>query len=498
MSLDLLARIDARARSMPNRVAHISGDRRITYGDLLHNSVALAAHIWTTLPADGSPVVVLGHKEPELLVAYLACVRSGHPYVPTETALPRQRVERIGELAGAQLVLTPERVAELSADDGAASAVRVASRPSPPASLGPDDPFYIMFTSGSTGEPKGVPITTRGLTHFLDWVLAEHAFEDGAEVFLNQVPYSFDVSVMDTYTSLLTGGTVRSITHDDIANPRQLYQTLGASNLTTWVSTPSFAQLCLVERSFTAEMLPRLRRFLFCGETLPHQLAGQLLDRFPEAEVWNTYGPTEATVAVTSIKVDRELLARYNPLPIGRAMPGTRVVVLDDRGQVVEPGERGEIVIAGPNVSPGYLRLVDLTERAFFELDGQRAYRTGDWGRQQDGLLFCEGRIDNQVKLHGHRVELGDVEANLLGVPGVRDAVVVPVTRGGVVDSLAAFVILEEHPNASDFEVANDLRARLAERLPAYMVPRRFRFLESFPMTPNGKADRRKLADSLA
>jgi D-alanine--poly(phosphoribitol) ligase subunit 1 len=499
VSLDLLARIEARALATPSRVAHMSGDRHLTYGELLRQADALAGHLRAALPADRSPVVVLGHKEPELLVAFLGCVRSGHPYVPTETALPRQRVERIVELSAAQLVLTPDRVAELAAEDPADGRPTDAA----PAPLGPDDPFYIMFTSGSTGEPKGVPITARGLTHFLDWMLAEQAFGDGsdeanAEVFLNQVPYSFDVSVMDTYTSLLTGGTVCSITRDDIANPKQLYQTLRASNVTTWVSTPSFAQLCLVERTFGAEMLPRLRRFLFCGETLPHQVATQLLDRFPTAEVWNTYGPTEATVAVTSIRVDRELLARYNPLPIGRAMPGTRVAVLGEGDRVVAPGERGELVIAGPNVSPGYLRRPDLTERAFFELDGQRAYRTGDWGREQDGLLFCEGRIDNQVKLHGHRVELGDVEANLHCLPGVRDAVVAPVTRGGSVDSLAAFVILERRPEGSDFEIANDLRARLAERLPAYMLPRRFRFLETFPMTPNGKADRRKLAESLA
>jgi D-alanine--poly(phosphoribitol) ligase subunit 1 len=354
-----------------------------------------------------------------------------------------------------------------------------------------------MFTSGSTGEPKGVVITQQGLSAFLEWLLAEHAFAEG-ETFLNQVSYSFDVSIMDTYAALLTGGTVFSISQDDVSNPKQLYQSLRASGVTTWVSTPSFAEMCLAERGFTCDMLPRVRRFLFCGEPLPKTVASQLLDRFPHAEVWNTYGPTETTVATTSIRIDRDILARESALPIGYPMPGTKITIVDDSGQPVRSGERGEIVIAGPNVSPGYLGRADLTAPAFFELDGTRAYRTGDWGRYRDGLLFCEGRMDHQIKLRGYRIELGDVEANLREVAGIRDAVVLPVMKDQRAESLAAFVILNDRPHGSDFELSRALRTRLAERLPAYMLPRRFIFLEHFPMTPNGKTDRRQLATLLA
>jgi D-alanine--poly(phosphoribitol) ligase subunit 1 len=354
-----------------------------------------------------------------------------------------------------------------------------------------------MFTSGSTGEPKGVPITYGCLQSFLRWTLAEHAFEEGEEVFLNVVPYSFDVSLMDTYPALVMGGTVISVTRDEIANPRRLYPLLGRSELTTWVSTPSFARMCLVEPSFNRGLLPRLGRFLFCGETLAPEVASQLLDRFPGAEVWNTYGPTEATVATTSIRITRAILDRCSPLPIGYPMPGTRVLVMDEKGSEVPPGERGEIVISGPNVSPGYLNRPDLSERAFFLLDGRRAYRTGDWGRYRDGMLFFEGRMDDQIKLHGYRIELADVEANLRAVAGVRDAVVLPVIKQGAVDSLAAFVILNERPPRPDFQLASELKVQLTERLPAYMIPRKFTFLESFLMNMNGKADRRKLAEAL-
>jgi D-alanine--poly(phosphoribitol) ligase subunit 1 len=191
--------------------------------------------------------------------------------------------------------LTPLRVADTAGDPGAVSCRRVEG----------DDPFYVIFTSGSTGEPKGVVITLANLTAFVDWMLGEQRFAESTETFLNQAPFSFDLSVMDLYLSLVTGGTLFSVNKDDIANLKSLYEKFTRSEITTWVSTPSFAQMCLIERGFQQAMLPRLRRFLFCGETLAPETAAQLLDRFPEAEVWNTYGPTEATVATSSIRIDQ-------------------------------------------------------------------------------------------------------------------------------------------------------------------------------------------------
>jgi D-alanine--poly(phosphoribitol) ligase subunit 1 len=485
--VEIIERIDHWGRTTPDHPAYKSGSRTLSYGELRHRSDALAAHLARSLP-EKAPVVVLGHKEPELIIAYLGVIKSGRAYVPVDTAVPAQRIERIVAASAAALVLTPEKIADLST--GAA--------PAPSYQLEIDDHYYIMFTSGSTGEPKGVPITYGCLQSFLRWILAEHPFLEGREVFLNVVPYSFDVSLMDTYPALVTGGAVQSLTKADVANPKQMYPLLAASELTAWVSTPSFAQMCLVEPTFNQGMLPQLRRFLFCGETLAPEVASQLLDRFPAAEVWNTYGPTEATIATTSIRITREIVDRYSPLPIGYPMLGGRVLVMDEQRHELPSGQRGEIIIAGPNVSPGYLNRPELNETAFFRLNGQRAYRTGDWGRYREGMLFFEGRIDNQIKLHGYRIELADVEANLRALTGVRDAVVLPVLKQGAVDSLAAFVILNEKSTQSDFQLACDLKGRMIERLPAYMVPRRFSFLESFPMNANGKADRRRLAEALA
>src|SRR6266581_1692186 len=485
--MKLIERIDRWAAVAPEATAHISDGRTLTYGELRRHSDVLACHLTERLGEDRRPIAVLGHREPEMLIAFLGAVKSGRPYVPVDTALPQQRIDKILETSCSALDLTPKDVLQFSASQVRGPARKVQG----------DEPFYILFTSGSTGEPKGVIITLASLEHFITWMLAEQRFTQLGEVFLNQAPFSFDLSVMDLYCSLATGGTLFSISRDRIANPKELYRALASSGVTTWVSTPSFAQMCLVEEKFGEAMLPRVRRFLFCGETLAPQTAARLLKRFPGAQVWNTYGPTEATVATTSVRIDHTILEKYSPLPVGRPMPGTEVFVTDENREILPTNKRGEIIIAGPNVSPGYLARPDLTANAFFRHRGQRAYRTGDRGRFRDNLLFFEGRIDEQIKLNGYRIELGDVEANLRALPTIRDAVVIPVIKSGAAQSLTAFVSLAARNETSDFKLAHNLRSQLGQRLPVYMLPRKFVFLDAFPMTANGKVDRAALARSL-
>jgi D-alanine--poly(phosphoribitol) ligase subunit 1 len=485
--MNLIERIDHWAAIAPEQRAHVSGGRTLTYGELRRRSDVLASYLVQSYGDERQPIAVLGHREPEMLVAFLGAVKSGRPYVPLDTALPQQRIDKILVTSRSALTLTPEEILRLSAGEATAPRRCVAA----------DDPFYILFTSGSTGEPKGVIITLACLEHFLTWMLAEQRFTERSEVFLNQAPFSFDLSVMDLYCSLATGSTLFSISRELIENPKKLYAALASSAVSTWVSTPSFAQMCLVEEKFAEAMLPQVRRFLFCGETLTPQTAAQLLKRFPKAEVWNMYGPTEATVATTSICIDDAILEQYSPLPVGRTMPGTEIFLANENQKPVTANERGEIIIAGPNVSPGYLGRPDLTANAFFQHRGQRAYRTGDSGRFRDDLLFFEGRMDEQLKLSGYRIELGDVEANLRALATVRDAVVIPLVKNGTAQSLAAFVVLAGRDDATHFELSYKLRNQLSERLPVYMLPRKFVFLDTFPMTANGKVDRGTLAKSL-
>jgi D-alanine--poly(phosphoribitol) ligase subunit 1 len=485
--VNLIERIDHWAAEAPERIAHLSGDRTLTYGELRRRSDGLASYLTAHFGEDRSPIAVLGHREPEMLIAFLGAVKSGRPYVPMDTTLPQTRIDQIVASSNATFVLTPDQIRQFSSGE-----LR-----SPITPVEKNDPFYILFTSGSTGEPKGVIITLACLEHFIGWMLAEQQFSERGEVFLNQAPFSFDLSVMDLYCSLATGGTLFSVSRDLIENPKKLYSALANSDVTTWVSTPSFAQMCLVEDKFAEAMLPRVRRFLFCGETLAPQTAAQLLARFPQAQVWNMYGPTEATVATTSIQIDAAMLKKYSPLPVGRVMPGTKIFIVAENGGEVFANERGEIIIAGPNVSPGYVGRRDLTVRVFFEYRGSHAYKTGDLGRLHDSLLFFEGRIDQQIKLSGYRIELGDVEANLRALPTIGDAVVIPVIKSGAAQSLIAFVTLAARNETSDFKLAHNLRSQLGERLPAYMLPRKFVFLDAFPMTANGKVDRTALAKSL-
>jgi D-alanine--poly(phosphoribitol) ligase subunit 1 len=485
--MDIIERIDRAGQDYPNKIAHVANDRTLTYAELARKSDAIARHFTEKFAGDCSPVVIVGHKEPEMLIGFVGAVKSGRPYIPIDVSIPEERATRIAQNSGSVAVLG---AAQIAAFANAQSTAR-------PCRVDLDDPFYIIFTSGSTGEPKGVVITLRCLTTFLDWMLKEQKFAHAGETFLNQAPFSFDLSVMDLYLSLGTAGTLFSLEKGQIANLKELYVALRKSAVTTWVSTPTFAQMCLVERGFDQTMLPQLRRFLFCGETLAPETACQLLDRFPETEVWNSYGPTEATVACASVQITRETIARYPSLPIGAPMPGVKVFIADENLQPVSSDRRGEIIIAGNNVSPGYLGRPDLTDAAFFAMGNLRAYRTGDWGFMKDGLLFFDGRIDGQVKVNGYRVELGDVEENLRALPAVSDAVVLPVMEKGIARSLAAFVVLSIRTIESDFEMGNHLRTQLAKRLPAYMLPGRIFFHDAFPMTANGKTDRRKLAGSV-
>jgi D-alanine--poly(phosphoribitol) ligase subunit 1 len=263
-----------------------------------------------------------------------------------------------------------------------------------------------------------------------------------------------------------------------IENPLELRAALVAADVDVWVSTPSFAEMCLADRRFDAAHLPRLACFLFCGETLSPSCVRRLHARFPAARVYNLYGPTEATVAVTSVLVDEAMLAAHAVLPLGTPRPDTRLEIVD-----------GEIVIDGPCVSPGYLHAEELTARVF---DGTR-YRTGDAGQYQDGALMFGGRLDFQVKLSGYRIELEDIANNLEALAAVEKAVVLPIEHAGRCEALAAFVVVRAGANATPAS----LRAEVALRVPGYMVPRDIYCRSDLPMTVNGKIDRSRLAAEL-
>lgn len=358
-----------------------------------------------------------------------------------------------------------------------------------------DDICYIMFTSGSTGRPKGVPITASSLDSFVLWAagLMEAALPPGkALTVLNQASLAFDLSVLDVYTSLYKGARLWLQSREVQSSIGCLFKSMRRSEGQVMVSTPSFAEMCLADKSFNRDLLPDLKLLMFCGETLYPGTASRLFERFPGIGMVNMYGPTEATVAVTGLMITEQMARREPCLPVGYVRPGSEVKI--DGSGLEKDGGHGEIVVFGESLSPGYLNHED--SRGAFGLDpnnGQRFYRTGDQGFLKGALLYCQGRLDNQIKLHGHRIEMEDIEANILRIDGVKIAVVVPISNeSGKITSLTA-VVSADLEGSSDFEKSQWLRKNLATFMPPYMVPKKFIFSAGLPLNANGKIDRVKI-----
>ena len=508
-----LLSVEKAVRLRPQAPAYRAADgTTMTYGELWKLSDAIAA----TLAArtdDRAPVVVLGHKAPLMVAGFLGCLKSGHAFVPVDTEMPAARLMDIVSQLGAPLLAATVPVPEAlrgCVPVGRIVDVRaIASAPCPVRApdrgrwVTGEQTQYLIFTSGSTGRPKGIEVSARNVARFMDWVRTFPVIGEGGRVFLDQPPYSFDLSEYEVVGALSTGGCLHAVEREETEDLRALFADLRASGVEVWTSTPSFADLCLVDRSFDERLLPDVRLFLFCGEALRRSTAAALRERFPRARIANTYGPTESTVAVTYVEIGDAELAGERPLPVGAARPGTELRIVDpETGAPCEAGRTGEIVIVGDTVAKGYFRSPEKTAAAFFDAtlaDGSpaRAYRTGDAGHlDESGMLYCDGRFDSLVKVNGFRIELEDVEENLGALPLVKQAAVVPVRRRERVAYLKACVVLRERPAGTDFEIARLIKARLAERVPGYMVPRAVTLVGELPLTCNGKVDRKALAEA--
>lgn len=484
-----------------SRPAMVNSHYKITYKELWERSDALAAYLKQQYGSSRRPVVVYGHKHPLMLVAFLGCVKSGRAYAPIDITIPRNRAETIIDTVKPEVILTTEDfepyedypilpmqtadyVSGITAEITEADYVK------------DEDDFYIIFTSGSTGKPKGVRIPYRALNSFLDWSLGIGSRSKQRKRFLNQTPFSFDVSVMDTYGALATESCIVALEKDVQSDYWKLFDRLGNSQVNVLVSTPSFAKMCLANPMFSLYMMPQLEMIVLCGEVLPMETAQALKERFPNTEIYNSYGPTETTVIMTQILITDEVFRQYDLLPVGYVKPGITVRIMDGMQEMPE-GEKGEIVIIGDVVANGYLNDPARTEKSFFQYPIQGvltpAYRSGDRGWLQGNLLFCSGRIDLQIKLHGYRIEPEDIEKNILKCPLISSAVVSPIYEDGVVTALSACCVSA----ASEFS-SEDIRAQLLSRLetllPTYMIPQEILFVDALPKNVNGKVDRKAVS----
>lgn len=500
--MDLLQQLDT-YYTRDSLLAYRHNEDSLSYHALLSKANKLAYYLQTTLQDDKTPIIVYGHKSPWMLVCFLACVKSGRSYCPIDTGVPLQRTISIIEAVSPSIILACEELPyEHDAIMNVAGIEKIMDADGP--ELGNeyyvhgDDIFYIIFTSGSTGLPKGVQISCDNLGNFVEWSLNLGGIDKQHCTFMNQAPFSFDLSVMDLYTSLASGSTLHALDKEVQKNYATLFQSLKESGTNIWVSTPSFADMCLVDKSFTSALLPELKLFLFCGEILTNDTAQRLLERFPGAKVINTYGPTETTVAISEVDITKDVITNHNPLPIGIAKPGTYVRIVDEQGMCVPDGEKGEIIIVGDTVGKGYFQNEEMTKKAFFTygIDDVKypAYHTGDKGYMVDGMLFYSGRMDLQIKLNGYRIEIADIEQNLMKIEHVKHAVVMPNYKDGKIKNLTA-VIVYGGDTTQRFQVGQAIAKDLKMLVPDYMVPKKYVFIDTMPTTNNGKADRKALAE---
>jgi len=483
------------AARTPGHIALIAGSRQLTYRDLDQRSNRLARHLQSLGVGPDTLVGVAMARTESLVVTLLAILKAGGAYVPLDPTYPKERLTLvIGDSRMRILVTTEESrphlpfglsnlalsdLALVNAEDLSIDSLSSAPAPSSAAS---HHLAYVLYTSGSTGKPKGVMLEHRNVVNFFAGMDLAIGSEPG--VWLAVTSVSFDISVLELLWTLTRGFTV---VLDAGRGPGFIADQITRHGVTHLQMTPSLAMmLTLDSRAYAA--LASVRTILLGGEAVPASLVN-LLRKVFKGDVYNMYGPTETTVWSTSYLINEI----GSSISIGRPIANTQIYLVDEALQLVPLGEVGELFIGGDGVARGYWNLPELTAERFITIPSLSAgclYRTGDLARfLPDGNLEYLGRADYQIKLRGHRIEPGEIEAFLEQCRGVRQAVVVLREDREGDKRLVAYLVA----SAGSPESPGEVRATLASRLPDYMVPSAFVFLPSLPLTDNGKIDRNAL-----
>lgn len=487
----LHALIAVQAGRTPQRIAAECAGERLDYATLMSRTHALAQALARRGIGRGDLVGVYLPRSLEMLIAVLAIMRSGAAYVPLDPEFPQPRLTYMAEHAGLHHLLVAPELMPPEALRAGRACLQVGELLDEPLDSTPlpavrgDDLAYVLFTSGSTGQPKGVRILHRNLVNFLLGMREMPGY--GADDTLCVVTtLSFDIAGLELYLPLVCGGRMVIATATEHSNPTLMYKLMAHSRCTVLQTTPSLLRLL---QGIGRENVVRELRLFVGGEAMPLSLARSLAGRC--VELWNLYGPTETTIWSSVARIEPGM----EPIPLGKPIANTRIYVLDERGQPQPPGVLGEIWIAGDGVADGYLHRPDLTAERFVDdpFAGGRMYRTGDRGYWRDGQLYFGGRADDQIKIRGYRIEPGDIEAAASAEPGVRECVVVARSFGDNDVRLVLYLVA-----SADNGLVERLRARLHRQLPTYMQPQHVELLDALPKTPNGKIDRKALPPPVA
>ncbi|MFE1995274.1 amino acid adenylation domain-containing protein [Streptomyces parvulus] len=484
--------VERLARSAPRAAAVVWDEGSLTYGELDTRARRLAARLRELGVRGDEPVAVCLPRSPELIVAVYAVLLAGAAYLPLDTAHPSARLARQLDSSGARLLIgsvpglaPPEGILPVDPHEAGAD-------PSDLPRVHPDHLANVLFTSGSTGEPKAVMTSHAALVNQLVWFRDAYGL-DASEAVLHKTPVSFDVAGLELLGPLVAGASVVLTRPEGHRDPHYLAHLIARHSVTTCHFVPSMLQAFLEEPD-AVHAARTLRRIVCIGEELAPALAARCAEILPGVEVHNLYGPTEAAIDVTAQAVTPEA-ARHSRIPIGRAIAGTRLYVLDSSGGIAPPLVPGELHIGGIAPARGYLNRPGLTAERFVPdpyHPGARLYRTGDRARMRpDGTFEYLGRLDRQLKIRGQRVEPGEIEAALNRHPLVRASVVEarPDTSGRA--RLLAWAV----PAGTERPTPAQLRHHLEQTLPSGLVPDAMTLLEELPVGPHGKLDRSALPD---
>ena len=484
---------EAQVARSPDAVAVALDDRHLTYRELDQAANRLAHYLRKLGVQPDTLVGIFLDRSMEMAVGLLGILKAGGAYLPLDPTYPGERLEFMLGDSRAPLVLTqrslcdalPQGNARFVCLDTEGKRIAKQSEEKPDVPVRPENLAYVIYTSGSTGRPTGVQVPHRALVNVLSSMRREPGLS-GEDALLAVTTLSFDVAALEFFLPLIVGARVVLATRAESVDGAQLAGKIARSGVTVLQATPATARL-LLDSGWRGN---KALRIFYGGEALSRKLANKLLERC--AELWNLYGPTETTIWSAAARIE----PGNAPIVIGRPIANTEAYVLDRRLEPVPVGVPGELFIGGDGLARGYLNRPELTAGKFvrhpFQDDpAARLYRTGDRARWlSDGTIELLGRMDHQVKIHGFRVEPGEIEAALLQFPSVREAVVIAREDSSGDKRLVAYLTSYKQTTVS----LNQLRRFLREKVPEYMAPSTFVVLEKLPLLPNGKVDRRALS----